>query len=47
MELTFRWYGPTDRIPLAHVRQIPGVRGVVSALYDVTVGEPWPADRTL
>ncbi|MGH7618706.1 MAG: mannonate dehydratase, partial [Gemmatimonadaceae bacterium] len=40
--MTFRWFGPTDPIPLAHIRQIPGVRGVVSALYDVPVGEPWP-----
>ena len=45
MEMTFRWYGPDDPIPLAHVRQIPGVTGVVSALYDVPVGEPWPADK--
>lgn len=42
MQLTFRWYGADDPIPLAHVRQIPGVRGVVSALYDVPVGEAWP-----
>lgn len=42
MEMTFRWYGPQDPIPLAHVRQIPGVTGVVSALYDVPVGEVWP-----
>ena len=45
MEMTFRWFGAQDRIPLAHVRQIPGVRGIVSALYDVPVGEPWTADR--
>lgn len=44
MELTFRWFGPTDPVPLAHVAQIPGMRGVVGALYDVPVGEPWPAD---
>jgi mannonate dehydratase len=44
MRMTFRWFGPNDSIPLAHVRQIPGVRGVVSALYDVAVGDPWPAD---
>src|SRR5687768_2314405 len=42
MQMTFRWFGPTDPIPLAHVRQIPGVRGVVSALYDLPVGEAWP-----
>jgi len=45
MQLTFRWFGPDDPIPLAHVRQIPGVRGVVSALYDVPVGDLWPRDR--
>jgi mannonate dehydratase len=45
MQMTFRWFGPDDPIPLAHVRQIPGVRGVVSALYDVPVGTTWPRDR--
>lgn len=42
MRMTFRWFGPTDSIPLAHIRQIPGVKGVVSALYDVPVGDVWP-----
>jgi len=42
---TFRWFGPGDSIPLAYIRQIPGVRGVVSALYDVPVGEPWTTGR--
>ena len=45
MEMTFRWFGPDDPIPLAHVRQIPGVRGVVTALYDVPVGEAWPREK--
>ena len=45
MYMTFRWFGPTDPIPLGHIRQIPGVQGVVSALYDVPVGERWPRDR--
>ncbi len=40
--MTFRWFGPTDPIPLAYIRQIPGVTGVVSALYDAPVGDPWP-----
>ena len=44
MQMTFRWYGPTDPVRLDYVRQIPGVRGVVSALYDVPVGETWPAE---
>lgn len=42
MYLTFRWFGVGDPVPLAHVRQIPGVEGVVSALYDVPVGDAWP-----
>ena len=45
MEMTFRWFGTDDPIPLEHVRQIPGVTGVVSALYDVPVGETWTRDR--
>jgi mannonate dehydratase len=45
MHMTFRWFGSTDPIPLAHIRQIPGVNGVVSALYDVPVGDPWPRAR--
>jgi mannonate dehydratase len=44
MRMTFRWFGPNDPVPLAHVRQIPGVRGVVSALYDVPVGDAWSRD---
>jgi mannonate dehydratase len=41
MQMTFRWFGPEDPIPLAHIRQIPGVTGVVTALYDVPVGDRW------
>jgi mannonate dehydratase len=43
--MSFRWFGPDDAIPLAHIRQIPGVEGVVSALYDVRVGDAWPMDK--
>ncbi len=28
-----------------YVRQVPGVEGVVGALYDVAVGEVWPVDK--
>src|SRR5881398_2052732 len=41
MHMTFRWFGRDDPIPLAHIRHIPGVSGVVSALYDVPVGAAW------
>ena len=41
---TFRWFGPADPVPLEHIRQIPGVRGIVSALYHIPIGEAWPYD---
>lgn len=42
MKMTFRWYGKEDTIPLSYIRQIPGMTGIVSAIYDVPVGEIWP-----
>ena len=42
MQMTFRWFGPDDPIPLEHIRQIPGVTGIVTALYDVKIGDAWP-----
>jgi len=42
MQMTFRWFGPDDPIPLQHIRQIPGVTGIVTALYDVAIGDVWP-----
>jgi len=47
MKMSFRWYGDTDPIPLAYIRQIPGMTNIVSALHDVPVGEVWPLDRIL
>ena len=41
MRMSFRWFGKDDPVPLEHIRQIPGVRGIVSALYDVPVGDTW------
>jgi mannonate dehydratase len=45
VQLTFRWFGPDDPVPLGHIRQIPGLTGIVSALYDVPIGDAWPRDR--
>ena len=41
MKLTFRWYGEKDSIPLQYISQIPNISGVVTAVYDVPVGEVW------
>jgi mannonate dehydratase len=45
MQMTFRWFGADDPVSLDRIRQIPGVHGIVSALYDVPVGETWSVDR--
>ena len=47
MKMTFRWYGEKDSIPLSYIRQIPGMSGVVTAVYDVPVGEVWEMDKIL
>lgn len=38
MKMTFRWYGYNDKNKLEYIRQIPGMTGVVTALYSVPVG---------
>jgi mannonate dehydratase len=46
MKMTFRWFGvEDDPIPLINIRQIPGRPGIVSALFDVPVGEVWPVEK--
>jgi mannonate dehydratase len=45
MKMTFRWYGESDPVRLEYIRQIPGVVGIVSAIYDVPVGEVWPVAK--
>lgn len=45
MRMSFRWYGEGDAVTLENIRQIPGVRTIVSALYDVPVGEVWPSAK--
>ncbi len=44
MKMSFRWYGETDPVTLSYIRQIPGMRSVVSAVYDVKPGEVWPEE---
>ena len=45
MKMTFRWYGESDSIPLNYIKQIQGMDGVVTAVYDVPVGKVWPLER--
>ena len=47
MKMSFRWYGDHDPVPLVYIRQIPGMHGIVSAVYDVPVGEAWPLENIL
>ena len=45
MKMSFRWYGDSDPVSLEYIRQIPGVENIVSAVYDVPVGEVWPVEN--
>lgn len=44
MKSSFRWYGDSDPVTLDMIRQIPGMRSIVSAVYDVKPGEVWPEE---
>lgn len=39
MELSFRWYGQDDPVTLKNIKQIPDMKQIVTAIYDVPVGE--------
>ncbi len=46
MEMTFRWFGTGhDTVTLRQIRQIPGVRGVITTLYDKMPGELWTREE--
>lgn len=46
MEMTLRWYGSEfDTVSLKQIRQIPGVKGVITTLYDTQPGEVWSRER--
>lgn len=44
MKLSFRWYGDSDPVTLENISQIPGMRSIVSAVYEVKPGEVWPEE---
>jgi mannonate dehydratase len=46
MKMTFRWFGTGfDSISLQNIRQIPGVTGVITTLYDKQAGDLWERER--
>lgn len=47
MKMTFRWYGKDDPVTLQKIKQIPGVTGIVTAIYDIPVGQAWSYERIM
>lgn len=46
MIMTLRWFGKEfDSVSLKQIRQIPGVKGVITTLYDSKVGEIWDIEK--
>ena len=46
MQMTMRWFGDKfDSVKLWQIRQVPGVTGVITTLYDIPAGELWPIER--
>lgn len=42
MKMTFRWFGEEfDSVTLKQIRQIPGMKGVITTLYDTKPGDAW------
>ena len=46
MNMTLRWFGSKfDSVTLSQIRQIPGVKGVITTLYDTVPGEEWNKEK--
>lgn len=46
MKMTMRWFGSKfDTVTLKQIRQVPGVTGVITTLYDTAPGEVWSPER--
>lgn len=48
MKMSLRWFGKNfDSVTLEQIRQIPGVKGIITTLYDTKVGEAWENDKVV
>ena len=46
MKMSMRWFGEAqDTVKLWQIRQIPGLVGIISTLYDALPGQDWPEER--
>src|SRR5215469_1195291 len=46
MQETWRWFGPQEPISLDQIKQA-GAMGIVSGLYHIFRGEPWPPEEVV
>ncbi|MCL2764848.1 MAG: mannonate dehydratase [Treponema sp.] len=46
MKMTMRWFGPGfDPVTLDKIRQVPGVKGVITTLYGKQPGDEWKSEE--
>ena len=48
MKMTMRWFGTSyDTVTLENLRQVPGLKGVITTLYGTSPGETWKKEEFL